>query len=91
MCSRNENFKGQVSVIGHSLGSLIMFDILSHQMSEGFGQPDPKVDNAETTIVPTECHTQNANPNPTLEEVNFNHWQRARELLYLSVRQSLLN
>lgn len=28
---RNETFKGKVSIIGHSLGSLIVFDILSHQ------------------------------------------------------------
>ncbi|CAO2583535.1 SEC23-interacting protein [Lemmus lemmus] len=29
--SRNPNFKGKVSVAGHSLGSLILFDILSNQ------------------------------------------------------------
>ena len=28
---RNRSFVGQVSVGGHSLGSLILFDILSHQ------------------------------------------------------------
>jgi len=28
---RNPNFKGQVAIGGHSLGSLILFDILSHQ------------------------------------------------------------
>ena len=30
-CSRNPSFKGNVSLIGHSLGSLIVFDILSNQ------------------------------------------------------------
>ncbi len=30
-CSRNPKFKGRVSLIGHSLGSLIVFDILSNQ------------------------------------------------------------
>lgn len=30
-CSRNPNFKGKVSLGGHSLGSLIMFDLLYHQ------------------------------------------------------------
>ena len=29
--SRNEGFKGKISIMGHSLGSLIVFDILSHQ------------------------------------------------------------
>lgn len=28
---RNKNFKGKVSLAGHSLGSLILFDLLSHQ------------------------------------------------------------
>lgn len=28
---RNESFKGTVSLMGHSLGSLILFDILAHQ------------------------------------------------------------
>ena len=30
-CTRNEDFKGKVSIIGHSLGSLITFDLLSNQ------------------------------------------------------------
>lgn len=29
--SRNPNFNGKVSLAGHSLGSLILFDLLSHQ------------------------------------------------------------
>lgn len=29
--ARNPNFKGTVSLGGHSLGSLILFDLLSHQ------------------------------------------------------------
>jgi hypothetical protein len=33
-CSRNPGFSGEVSVIGHSLGSLILFDLLSGQVSE---------------------------------------------------------
>lgn len=32
-CGRNEEFEGKVSIIGHSLGSLIAFDLLSHQSS----------------------------------------------------------
>lgn len=30
---RNPTFKGGISLIGHSLGSLILFDILSHELS----------------------------------------------------------
>ena len=33
--ARNENFKGSVSLMGHSLGSLVLFDILSHQVRRG--------------------------------------------------------
>ena len=35
---RNEDFKGQVSIVGHSLGSLIAFDLLSHQTASN--QPE---------------------------------------------------
>ena len=70
MLYRNETFKGQVSIIGHSLGSLIVFDILSHQMSEGFEQSGHEMSEAETTVIPTESQTLNANPNPSLEQVN---------------------
>lgn len=31
---RNPTFKGQISVIGHSLGSVILYDILSNQKLE---------------------------------------------------------
>jgi len=36
--ARNENFNGTVSFMGHSLGSVILFDILSHQ-SEAVALP----------------------------------------------------
>ena len=29
--SRNDQFNGDVSVVGHSLGSLVLFDLLLHQ------------------------------------------------------------
>ena len=32
--ARNENFTGTISVMGHSLGSLILFDILSNQSQD---------------------------------------------------------
>jgi len=30
-CSRNPDFNGLVGIAGHSLGSLILFDLLAHQ------------------------------------------------------------
>ena len=33
-CERNPEFRGSVSVAGHSLGSLILFDLLSNQTGE---------------------------------------------------------
>ena len=32
--ARNENFSGAISVMGHSLGSLILFDVLSNQSQD---------------------------------------------------------
>ena len=39
-CQRNPEFSGSVSVAGHSLGSLILFDLLSNQTGEA---PDAEV------------------------------------------------
>ncbi|XP_062399010.1 phospholipase DDHD2-like isoform X2 [Sardina pilchardus] len=37
-CSRHPDFQGQVSLVGHSLGSLILFDLLTNQVI-GSGHP----------------------------------------------------
>lgn len=40
---RNPEFKGKVSLVGHSLGAAILFDILCRQGAGGMvGQPLPK-------------------------------------------------
>ena len=36
---RNPLFSGGVSVVGHSLGSVILFDLLSHQPVPGGASP----------------------------------------------------
>lgn len=33
-CQRNPDFNGSVSLGGHSLGSVILFDLLSHQTAD---------------------------------------------------------
>ncbi|XP_063051837.1 SEC23-interacting protein-like [Engraulis encrasicolus] len=38
-CSRHPHFQGQVSLVGHSLGSLILFDLLTNQVV-GLGHPN---------------------------------------------------
>ena len=38
-CERNEDFSGKVSIMGHSLGSLITFDLLSHQTESAENEP----------------------------------------------------
>ena len=52
-CTRNEEFNGKISIIGHSLGSLITFDLLSNQSSSVQGEhmvvEKPKVE-AELTL-----------------------------------------
>lgn len=40
-CQRNPNFSGNISVSGHSLGSLILFDLLQHQ--------EESADNSDTS------------------------------------------
>lgn len=40
---RNPTFTGQVSLIGHSLGSLILFDILQHQRAEDEEEEEQEV------------------------------------------------
>ncbi|XP_055715061.1 uncharacterized protein LOC129809268 isoform X1 [Phlebotomus papatasi] len=57
-CERNPNFKGGVSLAGHSLGSLILFDLLCHQKSPS-NDNEHEVENSETpdqmnVVTPTE-------------------------------------
>jgi surfactin synthase thioesterase subunit len=42
--SRNPNFNGNVALAGHSLGSVIVFDILSHQPRIGRKKVPPSND-----------------------------------------------
>ncbi|XP_031335552.1 phospholipase DDHD2 isoform X2 [Photinus pyralis] len=54
---RNPTFKGDVSLIGHSLGSLILFDILSHEIAHSEDDMTPQVverilDEEEEDLVP---------------------------------------
>lgn len=57
---RNPQFKGKVHIIGHSLGSAIMFDILCRQ-KESTGSPEP--DNNPLRFWPT----QPSMPRPSKE------------------------
>ncbi|KAJ2942344.1 hypothetical protein O0L34_g15894 [Tuta absoluta] len=41
-CKRNPNFKGGVSLGGHSLGSVIIYDLLCHQMPKDLAHPSDK-------------------------------------------------
>ncbi|XP_055678694.1 mucin-5AC isoform X2 [Lutzomyia longipalpis] len=56
-CQRNPNFRGGVSLAGHSLGSLILFDLLCHQKAPSEGESE--VENSENpdqgnVMTPTE-------------------------------------
>lgn len=48
-CERNPTFKGGVSLAGHSLGSLILFDLLQNQKP-----PPPTTDEVENLESPDE-------------------------------------
>ncbi|XP_069001261.1 SEC23-interacting protein [Embiotoca jacksoni] len=68
---RNPDYRGGISVAGHSLGSLILFDLLSNQKngSPGLGMPTIPATNGDTKQV-TAPLTQgnNAAPPPAVEE-----------------------
>ncbi|XP_070387350.1 triacylglycerol hydrolase DDHD2 isoform X2 [Dermacentor albipictus] len=78
---RNPSFKGTVALAGHSLGSLILYDILSHQgdTSSQSSTTDVFVDSpkAEITPPPTSTHAseeasellQNADKDVSVESV----------------------
>ncbi|KAH7982350.1 hypothetical protein HPB52_004192 [Rhipicephalus sanguineus] len=78
---RNPGFKGTIALAGHSLGSLILYDILSHQSdtSSQSSSTDVFVDSpkAELTPSPTSTHTseevsdllQNADKDVSVESV----------------------
>ncbi|XP_072335447.1 SEC23-interacting protein [Scyliorhinus torazame] len=62
--SRNPNFKGGVSLTGHSLGSLILFDLLANQTGCSFpGDPTPLASNGTVNdpVIPEETQTMNQN------------------------------
>ncbi|XP_072122623.1 triacylglycerol hydrolase DDHD2-like isoform X2 [Mobula birostris] len=59
---RNPHFSGGVSVTGHSLGSLILFDILTNQLDAGSREPTPR-----QPLLRRNCHSCTKDP-PSLEE-----------------------
>ncbi|KAF8790218.1 SEC23-interacting protein like [Argiope bruennichi] len=64
--SRNPNFSGQVFVAGHSLGSLILFDILANQNTSGCEIPCQKEDYLESekaTTVDSHCKSADLTSN----------------------------
>ncbi|XP_037045786.1 uncharacterized protein LOC119081136 isoform X2 [Bradysia coprophila] len=55
-CERNPNFKGNVSLAGHSLGSLILFDLLQNQRNSQCSDNQMDVDR----LSPAECSDEGA-------------------------------
>lgn len=53
-CERNPSFHGSVSVSGHSLGSVILFDLLQHQRVEI--ENSENLENADRTKPPLKRH-----------------------------------
>lgn len=64
---RNPSFRGSVSVCGHSLGSLILFDLLQHQKPtkpNSTGKSDVGDGGANSTIRPPVQR-------PTSQQINY--------------------
>ncbi|XP_056408420.1 SEC23-interacting protein isoform X2 [Hyla sarda] len=70
--SRNPDFKGGVSVAGHSLGSLILFDILSNQTDITSSVPAPALTNNVSTLTKAESAVE--------KQSNFNEPREANEV-----------
>lgn len=69
-CSRNPTFKGNVSLAGHSLGSLIIFDLLQNQKP-------PSPDEVENSETPDEPIVKPMRKHPPLQricsqQINYN-------------------
>ncbi|XP_039599588.1 SEC23-interacting protein isoform X1 [Polypterus senegalus] len=68
---RNPDFRGGVSVAGHSLGALILFDILSNQKDvcgRGGLLPSPPLINGEVRAVHPTADQVKAHPNKAVED-----------------------
>ncbi|KAG9341043.1 hypothetical protein JZ751_019797 [Albula glossodonta] len=91
---RNPDFKGGVSVAGHSLGSLILFDLLSNQKigsqiqapTTADGKNSPEVKQAASTVSQVNGAVSQAAPEeaPGEEEEDFQHLGAVLEHLSLS-------
>jgi hypothetical protein len=67
--SRNQTFAGTVSVMGHSLGACVLFDILSNQKPPGeIAYEDTPKDNRETVKERASIEEELAVPVATIEE-----------------------
>ncbi|XP_034781814.2 SEC23-interacting protein [Acipenser ruthenus] len=84
--SRNPDFKGQISVLGHSLGSLILFDVLSNQKN-GSAPPAPTLSVANGVMKPVEVpdvKKMDASITEELQEEEAGLEEEGEEILDLS-------
>ncbi|XP_071947613.1 triacylglycerol hydrolase DDHD2-like [Antedon mediterranea] len=68
--SRNPSFDGEVSVVGHSLGSLIMFDLLSHQHDLNDPVPDQSEDTSQLNTPAELSSSSGGLSTPISEEIS---------------------
>ncbi|XP_069755957.1 SEC23-interacting protein-like isoform X2 [Narcine bancroftii] len=97
--SRNPNFKGGVSLAGHSLGSLILFDLLANQTGCSLaGNPTQSASNGtvKDSSIPEETQDQNCQNSDDFDELKdeqeeeFQSLSEALESLSLSEYLSTL-
>lgn len=68
-CQRNPNYKGSVSLGGHSLGSLILFDLLCHQHNDNM---EPQSENHDSFERPKKKRIGAGQPNVIYPQLVFN-------------------
>lgn len=71
-CERNPNFKGQVSLGGHSLGSLILFDLLCNQESPNGHRVKFKSDIMTSNTTPNRHKSITSQPLIIYPQLKFN-------------------
>uniref|UniRef100_UPI00398F6F81 SEC23-interacting protein isoform X2 n=1 Tax=Pristiophorus japonicus TaxID=55135 RepID=UPI00398F6F81 len=87
--SRNPNFKGGVSLAGHSLGSLILFDLLANQTScSSPGDPTLLASNGtvKNSISPEETQIENQN---CQDAEDFDELKDVQEEEFLALPEAL--
>lgn len=91
---RNPYFKGKISLVGHSLGSLIVFDLLSHQFDNKTEETLSK-SASKTKLDESSCRTSASSSTEGLDEflkrLNLSEYKSLFEKEKISIESLVFN